>query len=71
MHTKYSEIKPSTLFELCKALSHVIDEQSFSMLFGALWLGEEITLSLLGALAMVFVGISLVDRRKPVAEPEG
>ncbi len=31
MHTKYSEIKPSTLFELCKALSHVIDEQSFSM----------------------------------------
>ena len=36
MHTKYSEIKPSTLFELCKALSHVIDEQSFSMDAGLL-----------------------------------
>ena len=43
----------------------------FALMFGALWLGEEITVSLLGALAMVFVGISLVNRRKPVAEPEG
>jgi drug/metabolite transporter (DMT)-like permease len=40
----------------------------FALLFGALWLGEDITLSLVGALAMVFVGISLVNRRKPVAQ---
>jgi drug/metabolite transporter (DMT)-like permease len=38
-------------------------------MFGALWLGEEITPSLVGALAMVFVGISLVNRRKPMAIP--
>jgi drug/metabolite transporter (DMT)-like permease len=40
----------------------------FALLFGALWLGEDITLSLVGALAMVFVGISLVNRRKPLAQ---
>jgi drug/metabolite transporter (DMT)-like permease len=40
----------------------------FALLFGAVWLGEEITLSLLGALAMVFVGISLVNRRRPAAQ---
>ena len=42
----------------------------FALLFGALWLGEEITLSLLGALAMVFVGISLVNRRRSAVEQD-
>jgi drug/metabolite transporter (DMT)-like permease len=41
----------------------------FALMFGALWLGEQITLSLLGALAMVGVGISLVNRRKPAQAP--
>ena len=34
----------------------------FALIFGALWLGEAVTLSLLGALAMVGVGIALVRR---------
>ena len=37
----------------------------FALIFGALWLGEAVTLSLLGALAMVGVGIALVNKRKP------
>jgi len=41
----------------------------FALFFGSLWLGEQITLSLLGALAMVGVGISLVNRRKPAQAP--
>jgi drug/metabolite transporter (DMT)-like permease len=41
----------------------------FALFFGSLWLGEQITLSLLGALAMVGVGISLVNRRKPAQIP--
>lgn len=35
----------------------------FALLFGALWLGEAITPSLLAALALVAVGIVLVNRR--------
>lgn len=38
----------------------------FALLFGALWLGEAVTPSLLAALALVAVGIVLVNR-KPVA----
>ncbi len=37
----------------------------FALIFGSLWLGEAVTLSLLGALAMVGVGIALVNKRKP------
>jgi drug/metabolite transporter (DMT)-like permease len=36
----------------------------FALIFGSLWLGEAVTLSLLGALAMVGVGIALVNKRK-------
>ena len=35
----------------------------FALLFGALWLGESVTPGLLGALAMVAVGIVLVNRK--------
>ncbi len=35
----------------------------FALLFGALWLGESVTSGLLGALAMVAVGIVLVNRK--------
>ena len=35
----------------------------FALLFGAVWLGESVTPSLLGALAMVAVGIVLVNRK--------
>lgn len=35
----------------------------FALLFGALWLGETITLSLVAALVLVAVGIVLVNRR--------
>ena len=35
----------------------------FALLFGALWLGEAVTLPLVGALALVAVGIVLVNRR--------
>ena len=38
----------------------------FALLFGAAWLGESVTPSLLGALATVAVGIALVNR-KPAA----
>ncbi|APW42104.1 DMT family transporter [Rhodoferax saidenbachensis] len=37
----------------------------FALLFGALWLGEAITPALLAALALVAVGIVLVNRRAP------
>ena len=37
----------------------------FALIFGALWLNEAVTLSLIGALAMVGVGIALVNKRKP------
>ena len=37
----------------------------FALLFGALWLGEVVTPSLLAALALVAVGIVLVNRRAP------
>ena len=36
----------------------------FALLFGALWLGEAVTVELLGALAMVGLGITLVNRRR-------
>jgi drug/metabolite transporter (DMT)-like permease len=36
----------------------------FALIFGALWLNEAVTLSLIGALAMVGVGIALVNKRK-------
>ena len=37
----------------------------FALLAGALWLGEPVTASLLLALALVAVGIVLVNRRVP------
>lgn len=39
----------------------------FALLFGAAWLGESVTPSLLGALATVAVGIVLVNRKPAVA----
>jgi len=36
----------------------------FALLFGALWLGEAVTADLLGALAVVGLGITLVNRRR-------
>ena len=38
----------------------------FALLLGALWLSEAVTPSLLGALAMVSIGIVLVNRKAPV-----
>ena len=38
----------------------------FALLLGALWLSEPVTPSLLGALAMVSIGIVLVNRKAPV-----
>ena len=35
----------------------------FAMASGALWLGEPLTIALLGALALVACGIVLVNRR--------
>jgi drug/metabolite transporter (DMT)-like permease len=43
--------------------SFALSTPLFALLFGALWLGEAVTAELLGALAMVGVGITLVNRR--------
>jgi drug/metabolite transporter (DMT)-like permease len=40
----------------------------FALLFGALWLSEPVTPGLLLALAMVAVGIVLVNRRSAVTK---
>jgi len=37
----------------------------FALLFGALWLGEPVTPTLLGSLALVASGIVLVNRTTP------
>lgn len=37
----------------------------FALLFGALWLGEAVTVNLLAAMALVAVGIVLVNRKAP------
>ena len=42
----------------------------FALLFGALWLGESVTSGLLGALAMVAVGIVLVNRKPAEKAPK-
>lgn len=42
----------------------------FALLFGALWLGESVTSGLLGALAMVAVGIVLVNRKPAEKAPQ-
>ena len=42
----------------------------FALLFGALWLGESVTPGLLGALAMVAVGIVLVNRKPAEKAPQ-
>lgn len=42
----------------------------FALLFGALWLGESVTPGLLGALAMVAVGIVLVNRKPAEKTPQ-
>ena len=39
----------------------------FALLFGVWWLGESVTLELLSALALVAVGIALVNRRPRTA----
>lgn len=44
--------------------SFALSTPLFALLFGALWLGEAVTADLLGALAMVGLGITLVNRRR-------
>jgi len=44
--------------------SFALSTPLFALLFGALWLGEAVTVDLLGALAMVGLGITLVNRRR-------
>jgi drug/metabolite transporter (DMT)-like permease len=44
--------------------SFALSTPLFALLFGALWLGEAVTPELLGALAMVGLGITLVNRRR-------
>ena len=38
----------------------------FALLFGALWLGEPVTVTLMASLALVAVGIVLVNRKPTV-----
>ena len=47
--------------------SFALSTPLFALLFGALWLGEAVTADLLGALAMVGLGITLVNRRRSAA----
>jgi len=47
--------------------SFALSTPLFALLFGALWLGEAVTADLLGALAMVGLGITLVNRRRGTA----
>jgi len=47
--------------------SFALSTPLFALLFGALWLGEAVTADLLGALAMVGLGITLVNRRRGAA----
>ena len=42
----------------------------FALLFGAAWLGERVTPGLLGAMAMVALGIVLVNRRPAPVHPD-
>ena len=44
--------------------SFALSTPLFALLFGALWLGEAVTAELLGALAVVGLGITLVNRRR-------
>lgn len=44
--------------------SFALSTPLFALLFGALWLGEPVTAELVGALAVVALGITLVNRRK-------
>lgn len=44
--------------------SFALSTPLFALLFGALWLGEAVTADLLGALAMVGLGITLVNQRR-------
>lgn len=44
--------------------SFALSTPLFALLFGALWLGEAVAADLLGALAMVGLGITLVNRRR-------
>lgn len=44
--------------------SFALSTPLFALLFGALWLGEAVTADLLGAMAMVGLGITLVNRRR-------
>jgi len=43
--------------------SFALSTPLFALLFGALWLGEAVTADLLGAMGMVGLGITLVNRR--------
>jgi len=47
--------------------SFALSTPLFALLFGAVWLGEAVTAELVGALAVVGAGITLVNRRKAVA----
>jgi len=47
--------------------SFALSTPLFALLFGALWLGEAVTAELVGALAVVAMGITLVNRRKALA----